>query len=249
MKRVIALWGPARSLSTTMVKAFEQRGDCAVEHEPFNDCYYFSTGRVTGMYGDKPDLLGYDGRQAEARILAGTQDTVFFKDMAYLALPYLSEGFLRSCVNTFIIRDPRLTLRSRKKLRSEIGEFEFGFTALWTLWNRVVGDLGQKPVVIDGEQLRMAPTRVLAAYCAAVGLAYQPKMSSWQAEPLRPWQAHEMDAQSRWHRTLETSTGFVSETEDADSIDYDFTDNEWRMVNHAMRIYKELRRHTLSAAG
>lgn len=245
MKKLIALWGPARSLSTTMVKAFEQRGDCAVEHEPFNDCYYFSTGRVTGMYGDQPALLGYDGAQAEKRILSHAQDVIFFKDMAYLALPYVSEGFLRSSVNTFIIRDPRLTLRSRKKLRTGIGEFEFGFTALWTLWNRVVKDFGQAPILIDGERLRARPGEVLAAYCAAVGLDYKPDMARWRAEPLRPWQGHDAEAQSRWHRGLEQSTGFITTVEDVEQAEFDFTPDEWRMVNHAMVIYRDLLRHAL----
>lgn len=243
--KVIALWGPARSLSTTMVKSFEQRSDCAVEHEPFNDCYYFSTGRVTGMYGDQDDLLGYDGAAAQSRILGHDQELVFFKDMAYLALPYVADDFLRRCTNTFIVRDPRLTLHSRKKLRSAVGEFEFGFTALWTMWRRVVREFRQPAVVIDGEQLRAAPERVLRRYCDAVGIAFDQQMLRWQSGPLRNWQSHEADAQTRWHGTLERSAGFIATTTPPQEMQFDFTPAEWHMVDHAMVIYEEIQRHAL----
>lgn len=116
MSRIIGLWGAPRTMSTAFEKAFAQRADTVTFHEPFNDCYYFSAGRMSRRYGDHAPSLGYDGRAAQ-RLLQGNDTPItFFKDLAFLALPYVERGFFKSITNTFIIRSPEETMRSLKSL-------------------------------------------------------------------------------------------------------------------------------------
>lgn len=242
--RVIALWGPARSISTAVLKAFSRRRDTTVSNEPYNDCYYYSRGRMTTMYGDRRERDDYDGRAARAAIASGTTEIVFFKDMAYFALPYIEDAFLAEITNTFIIRDPRAALRSRKALRSDaIGEWEYGYVALAIMWRKVTRGLGQAPIVLEGDRLRNEPERILRAYCAALDVAFDPAMLSWPAEDLRAWQPHEELAQRRWHRTLESSTGFVPSP--SPPAAYDFSPSEWDMVRRAVEVYDDMLPHAI----
>jgi hypothetical protein len=243
--RIIALWGPARSISTAVLKAFGQRRDTTVCHEPLNDCYYYSRGRMTRMYGDRDDRDDYDGSAAQDAIASGTTDIVFVKDMAYFAVPYIHDAFLGEITSSFIIRDPRDALRSRKALRSDpIGEWEYGYTALGVMWRKVTGALRQRPIVLEGDRLRNEPERILRAYCAALDVPFDPAMLSWGPGDLRPWQAHEELVHRRWHRTLEASTGFIAAPRPTG--DYDFSPSEWEMVRRAMEVYEDMLPHALS---
>jgi hypothetical protein len=242
--RIIALWGPARSISTAVLKAFGQRQDTTVCHEPFNDCYYYSRGRMTTMYGDREDRYDYDGNAARAAIAAGTTEIVFFKDMAYFALPYIDDAFLAEITNSFIIRDPRAALRSRKSLRSDpIGEWEYGYTALGVMWRKVTHGLRRPSIILEGDRLRNEPGRILEAYCDALDVPFDPAMLSWPPGDLRPWQAHEELVHRRWHRTLEASSGFIPSPRP--TVDYDFSVTEWEMVRQAMEVYEDMLPHAI----
>ena len=87
--------------------------------EPFADTYYFSKVRFTSMYGDKPEVWNRDFDCVVAEIASIEAPMVFVKEMAYFVTPYLTDDFLNSGTHTFIIRDPILTLASRKKERRD----------------------------------------------------------------------------------------------------------------------------------
>src|SRR5438105_7450783 len=105
-KRIIAMWSAPRTISTAFEKAFAQRADTVALHEPYNDCYYFSQSRMTTKYGDYPPAWDYDGAAVERHIISQQAPVIFFKDMAFMANPYISDEFLGRITNTFIIRNP-----------------------------------------------------------------------------------------------------------------------------------------------
>jgi hypothetical protein len=208
--QVIALWAVPRSVSTAFEKTFSRRADTQVVHEPFTDCYYFSSARRSARYGDQPHKVGCDPAAAVAAIRAPSgAPLVFVKDLCFQAEPYLSEEFLGSVTNTFILRHPRVVLASLTPLKPTFSEDELGYLALDRLWHRVVDGLGQPPIVVDGEMFRARPADVLRAYCEAVGVDFEPGMLHWPDGRIREWSTDEQESQARWHRTLEGSTGIL----------------------------------------
>lgn len=66
-------------------------------------------------------------------------------------------------------------------------------------------DRGHPPVVIDGDALRAAPARSLAALCDQLQIPFTPRMLSWAPGPRRTdgvWAEH-------WYAQVHASTGFA----------------------------------------
>jgi hypothetical protein len=246
--KYIFLWGVSRSVSTAMLKAFQQRKDTAAILAPFNDTYYYSTDRYTNMYGDNPEVEGKTFAVTCQEVLGTDAPVAFMKEMAYSVTPYAYQGFLGRATNAFIFRDPRMTLASRKKERKdEIGEHEFGFLALKELWDYVSDNGGNAlPALVDGEKLRKDPERVLRAFCEKIGLAFTEEMLTWQPGPLRDFTPREEQAQKRWHKQVNASTGFIGNTSIGSDLDLSIlTEGEKSMLERAMAIYEELSPHSL----
>ncbi|MFT2017323.1 hypothetical protein ACMA1D_15980 [Streptomyces sp. 796.1] len=203
--QVVAVWAVPRSVSTAFEKTFSRRSDTEVVHEPFTDCYYFGPERRSRRYGDRAQCAAYDRQAAGAQLRSGAAPVSFVKDLAFQAGPYLGDEVLHRTVNTFILRHPRRVLPSLTPLKPDFTEDEFGYTALYALFQRVVRELGQPPVVVEGDVFRAHPEAVLRGYCDRVGLAFQPAMLHWPDGHIRSWSAGEAESQAKWHKTLEAS--------------------------------------------
>ena len=241
MSKIIFLWGPARSLSTAMLKSFQMRDDTTGLFEPYADTYYFSKDRMTDMYGDRPEIWEQTGEAVDKKLLAIDTPVLFLKEMAYFGLPYVGDDIFNQARHTLIIREPKACLRSRKAVRkNEIGEWEYGFTAMDQLWERIF-DAEQPPVVIEGDALRNAPEYSLRKYCEAVGLDFQASQLNWNDGNVRQWTPEEAEAHARFHKTLESSTGFIPEKNMGYDDNFQFSEAEWNMVNRATTIYEKMK--------
>jgi hypothetical protein len=208
-ERIVVLWSAPRSASTAFEKAFQQRGDTDVVHEPYTDCYYFSRWRRSARYGDAADYLDYDGHVAEREICDRRREVVFVKELAFQALHYSTDHFLTNAINTFLIRQPAAVYQSLLALKPDFTEEEFGFGPMWSLYTRIGARGGRVACVVDSDALRESPHAVLSDYCSRIGIGFDAKMLSWRPGPIRPWDPHEQQSQAKWHRTLEASTGIL----------------------------------------
>jgi hypothetical protein len=213
---IVALWAVPRSVSTTFEKSFSRRSDARVVHEPFTDCYYFSSGRRSARYGYQPRKTGITGNVAVQNILAHPAPLIFVKDLAFQAEPYVSDEFLRQTFNTFMIRHPKSVLRSLSPLKPDFTEDEFGFTALARLFARCTDNLSRPPVVVDGSDLRRAPREVLDCYCRAIAVPFQEPMLHWPDGRIKTWSPEEELSQARWHSKLESSHTILPEDIESD---------------------------------
>ncbi|KZX62449.1 hypothetical protein A3712_22135 [Vibrio sp. HI00D65] len=246
MPKKIFLWGPARSVSTAFLRAFQQRNDTIGLFEPYTDCYYFSKDRKTDMYGGKEELWERTGPIVESEFKDYQSEILFIKEMAYFGLPYIGDEIFNESVHTFIIRDPRYTLYSRKKVRKDtIGEWEFGFTALKEMWDKVRHN-GKKIIVVDGDKVRVNPEFYLRKYCEELGIQFQASMLYWDDGNVKKWEEHEKDAHARFHKTLESSKGFISGNSFKEELEMNFSKDEWGMVNRALDIYHEMLPHSIT---
>ncbi|ACY18218.1 hypothetical protein [Haliangium ochraceum] len=227
MNRRIALWTTPRAISTAFERAFMQRDDTRVVHEPFSGPYYFGPERVSARYREQPvdpaqtyaavaDALRGSSESpvaaAIAEASAGSGPVLFLKDMAYFLAGRMDAALLGDFQHTFLIRDPRravpslhaMSLDSERTGWSYFDPEEAGFRQLHELFVFATETLGQPPVVVDAADLLAAPEPMLRAYCEAVGLAFQPAMLRWPAQPVAAWTRWQ-----GWHDGAQSSTGFT----------------------------------------
>lgn len=229
---IIALWAIPRSVSTAFEKTFSRRPDTEIVHEPFTDCYYFSNVRRSSRYGEEPSRTQYDGGCAAQDILQVDAPVIFTKDLCFQAEPYVSQEFLEGAINTFIIRDPKTVLSSLQPLKPDFSEDEYGYLAFKRMWDRVVGELQQKPILIEGDRFRQDPRNTLKRYCYEVGLTFDPGMLEWKQGRIREWAPHENESQAKWHHTLETSNRILPPANKKSTI----ANGKGSMVDRAQHI-------------
>ncbi len=238
---VVALWAAPRCVSTALEKTFSQRSDTVIVHEPFCDVYYFSKWRISNRYGDCDELKNYSSFQAREKILSKTDSLVFLKDHAYQALPYIDRQFLTEITNTFIIRDPQEAMASWYRANEYPPEEEFGFTALERIWQILVEDLGQQPIVVEANRFRSQPEKILQLYCQSIGVEYDSMMLTWKEGTLQKWNEREAQFHAKWHSTLDKSQGIMPPIQEKITI----RPEDLAMVERAAEIYRKLSRFAL----
>lgn len=205
---LLALWSAPRCRSTAFERMMKQRGDFEILHEPFSHVADFGQAIVDGMtVRDEPSLVN---------ALMGMTGRVFFKDTTDFRYPHMlaNTGFLRRAVHTFIIRDPGEAIASHAALNPALSRDEIGFSRLAEIFDAVYAATGREPVVVDSDDLIDRPAATVAAYCARVGIAFDPAALTWDAAEQPEWQRT-----GRWHRQASVSTGLrrVRERRDTDA--------------------------------
>lgn len=206
MARMLALWATPRTLSTAFERMMIERGDHLVVDEPFSVPHYFGPERRSDRFSETEPTASYASVVDELSRLADGWP-VFVKDMAYHALFPLDRPFLARATNTFLVRDPALALPSLWRMWPDFTWEEAGYEALAALF-RVAGQDGP-PVVIDSEDLRRDPGGIVAAYCAAVGIAFRPGALHW-TPGMQPQWTHWRD----WYEAVAASSGFRPSSSD-----------------------------------
>ena len=238
--QVVALWAAPRCVSTAFEKTFAQRSDTEIVHEPFCDTYYFSQWRISDRFGDVEELENYSSAEAMKKISAPSSAVVFVKDHAYDVLPYVDRQFFASITNTFIIRDPQEAMASWYKVNEYPSEEEFGFKAIEAIWQIVVEELKQKPIVVDANRFRSQPEKILQLYCQSIGVEYDANMLSWQSGKLQNWNDREAQYHAKWHSTLDRSKGIMPpKPEKVEKVQ--IRSQEREMLARATDIYQTIR--------
>ena len=187
-----------------------QHSDIVVVHEPFTDSYYFSAERRSTRYGRYPDkeMLDHWAVQSDIDRLR-TEKVVCVKELAFQALPYVTDVFLASGRHLFLLNEPNTVYSSLVNLKSDFTEEEFGFTSLLVLYERVLRLQVEAPFLFTTQMLQSDPEAILRRICEMAELPFSRTMLNWQPGPIRPWLPHETESQSKWHRTTEQSEGFI----------------------------------------
>ncbi|MFO7740740.1 MAG: sulfotransferase family protein [Anaerolineae bacterium] len=209
---ILPLWSVPRSVSTGFERMMMERGDFKVVHEPLSYFFYAKeqAAAAVGMQVDPDHPQDFD--DIMAMIKSEAEDApVFFKDMGYHVHRRADREFLSQFVNSFIIRDPAITLPSHHKLNPDFTLVEAGYKELHDLFEMVVDVTGEIPAVVDGEDLIDDPYGVVEGYCEVVGIPFLPQSLSW-GEGLKPeWKTWE-----EWHLDAAKSTGFIKGMESFD---------------------------------
>lgn len=242
----IAMWSGPRNISTAMMRAFGARADCAVTDEPFYAAYLTATGLIHPMRDEVIASQATDWRVVADTMTGPAPDgrAVWYqKHMTHHMLREFGRDWVDEMVNAFLIRAPEAVLASYSRKREAFGLDEIGLPAQAELFDRVADRLGHAPPVVEGQDVLADPAGVLAALCAACGIAFDPAMLSWA--PGR--RATDGVWAPAWYDAVEQTSRFAEPREEV-GFD-DLPDDKRRIAEAARPIYDRLAAHRLRAGG
>ncbi|KIJ35522.1 hypothetical protein M422DRAFT_69943 [Sphaerobolus stellatus SS14] len=232
-KRPIMLWSVPRSTSTAFERAFMQREDTYVFHEPLAEPYYYGPEHLSSRYSDKQRAASNakDLKYSDVlrQLLRSYQESdgkrCVAKDMAEYVIKsekvnsspranptVFSDEELKKLRHTFLIRNPEKSISSYYRTTlgdcgKDFGSFdpnEAGFAELKALLDYTRRILPNDPVVVlDSADLIREPEKSLRAFCQGVGIPFQESMLQWEAGHVSTF-----DKWKGWHDDVEKSTGF-----------------------------------------
>jgi len=202
----IAMWSGPRNISTAMMRAWENREDCAVSDEPLYAHYLAETGL------DHPgrDEVIADGETDWRKVVdallgpaPGNAPVWYQKHMTHHLLPHIDHGWIAGLRNVLLIRDPREVVASYVKSRAEVAPDDIGLRHQEALYDELSA-MGTPPPVIDSGDFLRAPEAHLRALCDWLGTGFSERMLRWPRGP-RPsdgiWAPH-------WYAHVWESNGF-----------------------------------------
>ena len=204
----IAMWSGPRNISTAMMRAFENRADCAVSDEPFYAAYLDATGLDHPQRDEILASQPRDWRAVAARVtgpVPGGRPVWYQKHMTHHMLPAIGRDWIERVANAFLIRAPEAVLLSYVEKRAEVTLDDIGVPQQAELFDRVADRLGAAPAVVESRDVLADPAGTLSALCGRLGLAFDPAMLSWPAG------RRDTDGvwAPSWYDAVERSTGFA----------------------------------------
>ncbi len=203
----IAMWSGPRNISTAMMRAFENRGDCAVVDEPFY-AHYLQQTQLDHPGRDEVIRAGETDWRRVADFLSGPVPegkSVFYqKHMTHHMLPHIGHEWFGAVTHVFLIRDPREVLASYLKSRPHATAEDIGVLQEAALYEEIAARTGKLPPVIDADEFLKSPEAHLRALCTLLDIPFTDRMLHWSAGP-RPsdgiWAPY-------WYAAVLKSTGF-----------------------------------------
>jgi hypothetical protein len=200
------MWSGPRTVSTAMMRAWENRPDTVVADEPLYAYYLNATG------------LDHPGRDAviasqptdwQAVLSSLAQDSLppgasiaYAKHMTHHVLPAVDLAAFAPFRHAFLIRHPRSLLASYAQVRSAPTLDDLGLRQQVALFEEFGGP------VLDSADLLAAPEAGLRALCAALNVPFSPAMLSWPSGPRSSdgvWGPF-------WYGRVWQSTGFAADS-------------------------------------
>ena len=201
----ICMWSGPRNVSTALLYAFNERSDTLAVDEPLYGYYLKDSGAVHPGGADVIANMDCDGQRVVDEVVLGPCDkpVLFLKHMAH-HLHGLDWGFLGQTTNVILTRHPAEVITSLINQIPDAGLKDTGYDIQVALLDHLES-VGQKPIVLDAQQTLMNPPGVLKLLCDAVGIEFEPGMTSWPAGPKKcdgVWAPH-------WYHNVHKSSGFM----------------------------------------
>jgi hypothetical protein len=234
------MWSGPRNISTAMMRAWENREDCAVSDEPLYAHYLAHTGADHPARDEVIAAGETDWRKVANQLtgpVPGAQPIWYQKHMSHHLLAHIDRAWIHELANAFLIRDPAAVVDSYLRTRTEITPDDIGLAQEARLFDEIADRRGAPPPVIDADEFLAAPEAHLRALCRHFGIAFSERMLRWPAGPRASdgvWAPH-------WYHAVWKSTGFAAPDR-----------RETRLEGHAARVadacrphYEHLYRHRL----
>lgn len=212
----IAMWSGPRNLSTAMMYAFGNRGDCAVVDEPFYAAYLAMTGLQHPMREEILESQSQDPNVVADALLGpapAAKPYFYQKHMTQHLIDGVPRDWMREVTNVFLIRHPARVIASYAAKRENPTLDDIGFRQQAELFD-LCRSWGQSPIVVDSHDIRDDPEAKMEQLCVAIGLPSSPKMLSWSKG------GHPDDGvwASVWYGAVWNSSGFAGPEEELPEV-------------------------------
>ncbi|PCJ74298.1 MAG: sulfotransferase family protein [Rhodobacteraceae bacterium] len=234
----IAMWSGPRNLSTAMMYAFGARDDCAVWDEPFYAAYLAQTGLDHPMRAEILAAGESDADVVAARCLGDIPDgkAVFYqKHMTHHMIPAIDRAWMNHATNIFLIRDPAKVIASYNAKREDPTLDDIGFKQQAEIFDQIVRETGEVPVVVDSADILADPETILQKICDHIGVGFQKSMLNW------PKGGHKDDGAwaDHWYKSVWESDGFGRPSVTSAALSVEGS----ALCEQALPYYEKLRKH------
>jgi hypothetical protein len=202
----IAMWSGPRNISTTMMRAFENRPDTVVVDEPFYGCYLEATDADHPYRAETLAAMATNWREVVASFdvpLPAGKTILFEKHIAYHYPDDEPLDWLAAHRTFLLIRDPRRMVASYSKKSGDVAPIVDSYRVARRIHAFLAARDMECPIVDAADVLR-DPAAMLKVLCAALDIPFTDKMLAWPAGPRAsdgPWAPH-------WYDAVNASTGF-----------------------------------------
>jgi hypothetical protein len=233
----IAMWSGPRTVSTALMRAWENRPDTVVADEPLYAFYLARTGidhpgREAIIASQPTDWQAVLRDLATGPLPAGK--TIYYqKHMTHHLLPEVDRTALAPLHHAFLIRDPQPLLASYARVRSAPTLDDLGLRQQAEIFAEFGGP------VLDSADLLAAPDPALRALCAALGVPFTAAMLSWPPGPRDSdgvWAPY-------WYDSVRASTGFAPPRQETGPAPLDPALEP--LLAECLPYYEELRKHKI----
>ena len=235
----IAMWSGPRTVSTALMRAWENRPDTVVVDEPL---YAFYLDRTGLNHPGRDEVIASqptDWRVVLDRLTAGPLPpgvTVgYAKHMTHHLLPEVDRAALAPLRHAHLIRDPRELLASYAKVRTEPTLADLGIVQQAEIFEAFGGP------VVDSRDLLAEPAGILGALCAALDVPFDDRMLSWPAGP----RASDGVWAPYWYASVHSSTGFAAYRPPASPLPARLEP----LAERCLPYFERLHRYRLSSLG
>jgi hypothetical protein len=203
----IAMWSGPRNISTAMMRAWENRGDCAVSDEPLYAAFLTDT-QLDHPGRDEVIAAGEcDYKKVVTDLLGEAPDKSklwYQKHMTHHLLPNYERNWIPKLTNILLIRDPAEVVASYVKSRATVTPEDIGIPQQRQLYDEIIEATGTAPPIIDAGDFLRAPEKYLRALCSFLHIEFTDRMLNWP--PGR--RASDGVWAPYWYAAVEASTGF-----------------------------------------
>jgi hypothetical protein len=196
------MWSGPRTVSTALMRSWENRPDTVVVDEPL---YAFYLDR-TGLDHPGRDEVIASQPTGWRTVLARLADPLpsgasigYAKHMTHHLLPEVDRAALAPFRHAHLIRDPRELLASYARVRAEPTLADLGLRQQAEIFETFGGP------VVDSRDLLTDPEGTLRTLCHALGVPFDGRMLAWPAGPRDSdgvWAPY-------WYDSVRSSTGFA----------------------------------------
>ena len=203
----VAMWSGPRTISTALMRSWDNRGDTIVSDEPFYPHYLSATGIAHPRRDEIISRGQTDWRKIVEWLIGPIPEgrRVFYqKHMAHHLLPGMAGDWLNVLRHGFLIRDPEEMLISLSRVMPEPRLEDTGLPQQLELFERMCEATRRMPPVIDARDVLEHPRRLLRRLCESLGVEFSARMLSWPSGTRATdgvWAPH-------WYASVEASTGF-----------------------------------------
>ena len=235
----IAMWSGPRSISTALMRSFENRPDTVVSDEPFYAYYLNETGIEHPFHKEVISGGNTNWNRIVNNITGSIPDRKaiwYQKHMVQHNLPEKSLKWIEKLQNCLLIRHPQEVILSYLKKYEIISIYQLGCPQQVELYN-MLKKMGFPPLVLDAGDVLKNPNQMLKLLCNKLMIPFYAQMLTWPAGRRKSdgiWGRH-------WYGSVEASTGFNPFMEKKGNLPLKYRD----IYKASLESYQQLYSHRI----